>query len=154
MGFLDKINRCPKEKIISLAEDIELPPYVEEEILPEEKTVPVIKSIPVEYSLKEDREFQYLLLKCSVIRYLFDKIEEHHDLTNDEIVVLTYSLGHMDRGPDAVNALLKLCPGTGTKYFLKSRLRGNPVSCPKIRGRIPDITSKLDCNCDFLPLCR
>ncbi|MEQ8225024.1 MAG: CRISPR-associated primase-polymerase type A1 [Candidatus Eremiobacterota bacterium] len=149
MDFLDKMSRCPKEKIISLAEDVELPPYVEEEILPEEKTVPVIKSAPVEYSLKEDKEFQYLLLKCSVIKYLFDKIEEHHDLTNDEIVVLTYSLGHMDRGPDAVNSLLKLCPGTGTKYFLKSRLRGNPVSCPKIRGKIPDITSKLDCNCDF-----
>lgn len=32
---------------------------------------------------------------------------------------------------------------------MKDRLKGNPVSCPSIRKKIPHVTRRLACNCAF-----
>jgi len=32
---------------------------------------------------------------------------------------------------------------------MKDRLKGNPVSCPSIRKKIPHVTRRLACNCHF-----
>ncbi|RMD60199.1 MAG: DNA primase, partial [Nitrospirae bacterium] len=60
-------------------------------------------------------------------------------------------VGHLDKGPEVLNHLLKRCVNVEPSHLLKSRLRGNPISCPKIRSRIPHITSKVACNCSFSP---
>jgi tetratricopeptide (TPR) repeat protein len=109
-------------------------------------------SRPVEeYNPERDHQFQVLLVRCPVIRHLVEKARQFRELNNDEAMVLVHSLGHLDNGPEAVNAILRECPDANESLFLKSRLRGNPVSCPKIRSRIPEVTSKLQCNCQFDP---
>ncbi len=86
---------------------------------------------------------------CAVLRSLRDKATSQRHLSHDEIVVLAHSLGHMPSGVAAYNYLLQLCPGAPAGALLKSPLRGNPVSCPKIRSRIPHITAHVPCNCGF-----
>jgi len=150
LSLLENFRKCPKEKILDFArQHIAVEIKEEKKAAPEEEPLPVIKSIDTEYDIEGDKEFQYMLLKCEVIKYLYDKIKEYSELTNDEIVILSHTAGHLSGGPEAVNYLLKLCPGISDHYYLKSCLRGNPVSCAKIRKKIPAITSKLNCNCKF-----
>jgi tetratricopeptide (TPR) repeat protein len=115
-------------------------------------TEPSPKPEPVpEFILEKDEEFQYLMLKCPVIKALIEKIDQYHELSSDERIVIAYSLGHLQNGPLIVNSLFMRCVDIDESMLLKSRLRGNPISCPKIRSRIPEITSQVDCNCQFEP---
>jgi hypothetical protein len=154
--FLEEIKSISKKDVFSFLErmnplpEIEIEKEEKEEI--EEKKVYIDKKPYIEeYDLERDKEFQYLLIKCEVIKYLADKINQYHELTNDERIVLIHSVGHLNNGPMAVNTLLKRCGNIDESLFLKNRLKGNPISCPKIRHRIPDITSKIECNCNFDP---
>jgi hypothetical protein len=94
-------------------------------------------------------EVAYLLGRCAVLRSLKDKVEEHRRLTHDEQVVLIHSLGHSGAGVLAVNYVLDACVDVPPTARLQSPLAGNPVSCPKIRKRIPQITGAVACNCRF-----
>lgn len=60
-------------------------------------------------------------------------VDEYRQLSHPEQLVLTHSLGHVEGGPQAVNYLLAQCVDVGPEKFMKSRLKGNPVSCPSIR---------------------
>jgi hypothetical protein len=60
-----------------------------------------------------------------------------------------HSLGHSGAGVLAVNYLLDACVDVAPTARLQSPLAGNPVSCPKIRKRIPQITGAVACNCRF-----
>jgi tetratricopeptide (TPR) repeat protein len=104
----------------------------------------------VHYHLDNDPEYLHVLSRCAVLREIAGTLDAHGTITNDEAMVVIHSLGHLSTGPHIVNALLRKCPGVDPTLFLKSRLRGNPMSCPKIRSRIPDITSKVGCNCEFV----
>jgi hypothetical protein len=101
------------------------------------------------YDLERDPQFQYLLLKCPVLRSITEKVNRTSQLTKEETLVLLHTLGHLEHGPAAVNELFQRALNADPALFLKSRLRGNPMSCPKIRARVPHITSTLDCNCIF-----
>jgi tetratricopeptide (TPR) repeat protein len=94
-------------------------------------------------------EVAHLLGRCAVLRALKTKVEEHRRLTHDEQVVLMNSLGHSGAGVLAVNYLLDACVDVPPTARLQSPLAGNPVSCPKIRKRIPQITGAVSCNCRF-----
>ncbi len=63
--------------------------------------------------------------------------------------VLIHSLGHLEGGPQAVNYLFAKCVDVGPEKYMKDRLKGNPVSCPSIRKKIPHITRRVQCNCPF-----
>lgn len=102
-----------------------------------------------EYDLERDEEVQYLMLKCEVIRHLVEQANQHQELSGEEQIVLTYTLGHLAHGVEAVNTLLRRSLVAPESSFLKSRLRGNPISCPKIRSRIPQVTSRVGCKCNF-----
>ena len=102
-----------------------------------------------QYDLELDEDFQYLIYKCPVLKSILEQINTTGRISADERIVLTHSIGHLKSGPDAVNALLARCPGTDPSLFLKSRLRANPISCPRIRQRIPHITSSVNCACRF-----
>jgi tetratricopeptide (TPR) repeat protein len=94
-------------------------------------------------------EIAHLLDRCAVLRALKAKVDEHRRLTHDEQVVLAHSLGHSGAGVLAVNYLLDACVDVPPTARLQSPLAGNPVSCPKIRKRIPQITGAVACNCRF-----
>ncbi|MCU0242468.1 MAG: CRISPR-associated primase-polymerase type A1 [Vicinamibacteria bacterium] len=94
-------------------------------------------------------EIRVLMQECAVLCALKTKVEEHRRLTHDERIVLIHSMGHSGAGVMAVNHLLDACVDTPADSLLKSPLSGNPISCPKIRKRIPAVTSKLNCRCDF-----
>ena len=93
--------------------------------------------------------FRQLFARCAVLAALRDKAIHQRHLTHDELVVLAHCLGHMPSGVAAFNYLLGLCPGAPAGALLKSPLRGNPISCPKIRARISHITATVPCNCIF-----
>ena len=60
-----------------------------------------------------------------------------------------HSMGHLEGGPQAVNYLFAKCVDVGPEKLMKDRLKGNPVSCPSIRKKIPHITRRAGCNCHF-----
>jgi hypothetical protein len=96
-----------------------------------------------------NREIAHLLARCPVLEALKSKVEKHRRLTHDEQVVLMHALGHSGSGVLAVNYLLDACVDTPAGARLQTPLSGNPISCPKIRKRIPAITASVPCNCDF-----
>ncbi|MGA1845994.1 CRISPR-associated primase-polymerase type A1 [Deferribacter abyssi] len=116
---------------IKPAEKVELPVYVQ-------------KYIP-----ENDEELQYILYKCPVLKSIYKKALNQNELSADEIVVLTHTLGYLEEGPNAVNYIFSKCYNISSDKFLKSKLNGNPISCAKIRSRLPETTSKVDCNCLF-----
>jgi len=116
---------------------------------PWEEAPPPLPGTPDLYHLDQDLQLQYLLGKCPVLQALVDKIHQTSVLSKDETLVLIHTLGHLDHGPAAVNELFQRCLNADPTLFLKSRLRGHPMSCPKIRARIPHITAAVACNCAF-----
>lgn len=101
------------------------------------------------YEIDSDAEFQQLMLKCPTLRFIVDKVNQTSMLSKEETLVLIYSLGHMKHGPEAVNTIFQRCMNADPSLFLKSRLKGNPISCPKIKARIPDVTANVPCDCSF-----
>ncbi|MBI2567091.1 MAG: tetratricopeptide repeat protein [Candidatus Schekmanbacteria bacterium] len=101
------------------------------------------------YDLDQDQEALWLRQRCPVLNEIIRRAETASSLTADERVVLTYTLGHATRGAEMVNAVLARTLSVQESDFLKSRLRGNPMSCPKIRSRVSAISGAVDCNCRF-----
>jgi hypothetical protein len=94
-------------------------------------------------------EISHILRCCPVMAALKEKVEKHKRLNHDEQVVLAHALGHSAPGVLAVNYLFDACIDVPADAQLQTPLSGNPVSCPKIRKRIPHITGQVDCNCSF-----
>jgi tetratricopeptide (TPR) repeat protein len=94
-------------------------------------------------------EVSHLIRHCPVLAALKTKVEDHRRLTHDEQVVLMHSLGHSGVGVLAVNYLLEACVDVPPTARLQSAFSGNPISCPKIRKRIPHVTGAVPCNCQF-----
>ncbi|MBI4612634.1 MAG: hypothetical protein HY720_03400 [Planctomycetes bacterium] len=92
---------------------------------------------------------RHLFASCAVLDGLRKKVHEHRRLSHDEQIVLKHTLGHHPEGLLAANWLLARCLDIPSENLLKSRLAGSPISCPKIRQRIPHITSRVPCNCPF-----
>jgi len=120
-----------------------------EEFEPPEATAMEELAPQPEYDLDRDPQFQYLMLKCPTLKAIIEKVNRTASLSKDESLVLIHTLGHLDHGPDAVNEIFTRCLNADPTLFLKSRLKGHPMSCPKIRSRIGDITSTVPCNCIF-----
>jgi hypothetical protein len=101
------------------------------------------------YSLEQDQEVQWLRQRCAVVNELIHRCEATRLISNDERMVLTYTMGHLQQGAQAVNAVLKLAMNVDAGMFLKSPLRSHPTSCPKIRVKLPMICSQVGCDCQF-----
>lgn len=160
LAYLDKVEKVKRERIYEVIQRLLGPSFSKttakdegELALPEE--VPVTEAViirPVEeYKPDQDLPLQFLLNSCEVLSLLARKAVEEKELTNEERNVLTYVLGHLEKGPEAVNFLLAQTINASPGMFLKSRFQGNPMSCPKIRSKIPHLTSKANCNCQFDP---
>lgn len=94
-------------------------------------------------------EISHLLASCAVLRAIKQKVDAHRRLNHDERIVLVHSLGHSGVGVLAVNYLLDQCVDTPPGVRLQTPLSGNPISCPKIRKRIPHVTAAVACHCAF-----
>ena len=121
-------------------------------VAPVSQPPPVVDSAPRPFTvadLERHPAYRRLFQGCAVLAALRDKAIHQRHLSHDELVVLAHSLGYMPSGVAAFNYLLGLCPGAPAGALLKSPLRGNPISCPKIRARIGHITATVPCNCVF-----
>lgn len=87
---------------------------------------------------------------CEVLSALKDKATRTRKLTHDEALVLSHTLGYIPEGVMAVNYIFSLCSDSiPENMFLKSTLKGNPISCNKIKKKLPYICAKVNCNCTF-----
>ncbi len=102
-----------------------------------------------EADFEADPRIRHMLEECPVLGELKRQVDEHRQLSHDEQVVLVHTLGHVPGGPQAVNYLLDQCVDVGTDAFMKSQLKGNPISCPRIRTRIGHVTRRVRCRCAF-----
>ncbi len=91
----------------------------------------------------------HVLANCPVLAEIVRRGVEDRSLTHDEMIVLQQVFGYLPGGVAASNYVLERAVGIGEDRHLKSPLRGNPISCPKIRKRVPHITSKVQCRCEF-----
>ncbi len=101
------------------------------------------------YHLDDDSELQSLMGHCVTLRTLVDKVDQTGEMTHDEARVVIHTIGHLVTGPAAVNTILGRALEPESSLYLKSPLRGNPMSCAKIRNRIPSLTSTIPCDCYF-----
>jgi tetratricopeptide (TPR) repeat protein len=102
-----------------------------------------------QYRIDEDEEVALLDDRCPALSSLMARCEAKDPLTHDEQCAITYTLGHLSRGAEAVNVLLEHTRG-GTPPLV-SRLRGNPMSCAKIRSRLDLDLGEGGCDCVFDP---
>lgn len=102
-----------------------------------------------EADFESDPRIRHLLAECPVLAELRRHVDEHRRLSHEEQLVLIHSLGHVEGGPQAVNYLLNKCIDVGPEKLMKDRLKGNPVSCPSIRKKIPHVTRRVACSCPF-----
>lgn len=116
---------------------------------PRRPSPPPPAPIWTEADFEADPRIRHLLAECPVLAELKRHVDEHRRLSHEEQLVLIHSLGHVEGGPQAVNYLLHKCIDVGPEKLMKDRLKGNPVSCPSIRKKIPHITRRVPCSCPF-----
>ncbi len=91
----------------------------------------------------------HVLARCPVLAEVVRRGVEDRALEHDEMIVLQQVFGYLPGGVAASNFVLERAVGIGPERHLKSPLRGHPISCPKIRQRVPHITSRVPCRCEF-----
>ncbi|MCK9521811.1 MAG: CRISPR-associated primase-polymerase type A1 [Proteobacteria bacterium] len=103
-----------------------------------------------DYRIEDDAELAWIRSQCTVLHHLIESCESGDLLHQNEITVLTYTLGHLTHGPRIVNTLLARAGITGIPP-LRNRLRGHPTSCAKIRHRLGIEPITVGCLCHFDP---
>lgn len=151
-GYLKKIERASEQKLLEYLNYYRISDIYERysdkpQALPKETVS--FKNIVEPYNIDADKEFQYLIFKCPVLKEIYQNALKKNELTYDEMIIVAHSIGHLESGVDAVNYIYSKCFNISPDKFLKSRLKGNPISCAKIRTKVPEITSTVNCNCQF-----
>ena len=97
-------------------------------------------------------EYEALFKGCPVLVALMEKAVVTHHLTHDERLVLKCILGHLDEGGGRlIHSIIGHCldySETITQQQI-DRTPPSPISCPKIRQRLPEVTSTVNCACVF-----
>jgi len=88
---------------------------------------------------------------CPVLSEIIWKARSGRKLENDEKLVIFFIIGFLPEGEKILHEILEPCPDYRPhkvkKMFLK--VKGRPMSCPKIRKIMPQRTAYLRCNCSF-----
>lgn len=103
------------------------------------------------YLLGEDADVQRVLAGCAVLADIVRRAEVERVITPEEGTVVTYTIGCLPMGAQAVNAILSNIQGLPDHLRLSRRLRGNPTSCQRIRNRLPDLAERSGCPCGVVP---
>lgn len=85
------------------------------------------------FSQADPAETDAILAGCAVLSQLLTHASTDRRLSHAERIVLAHSLGHFAAGVDLVNGAFQWCPETPINERLQSVLRGNPISCARIR---------------------
>lgn len=149
-GFIQRIHAGLGASTQTVAQTAQpFPEHDRDEEPPFDAAEPALPKVEAPYDPDRDPEFQQIMLKCPVLHGIVAKVNQTAALSKEETLVLIHTIGHLKNGPEAVNVLFQKSINADPALFLKSRLRGNPMSCPKIRARIPELTSTVACNCIF-----
>lgn len=121
---------------------------------PPEPTAPPVPLAPApepwsEVDFERSEEVAPILRRCSVLRGLVDQVLAERTLSRDGAIVLAHSLGHLSDGVTACNYLYDLVPGFPAEERMGKRHRGSPVSCARIRRRLPRLCDRVGCDCVF-----
>ena len=89
--------------------------------------------------------------KCAVVAEIIRKARSGRNLRSEEKVVIYFTLGFLQDAERILHDLFEACPDYRPQKVDRviSRLRTNPISCPKIRMLLPELTAYLTCNCAF-----
>jgi hypothetical protein len=109
-------------------------------------------NIPGTLNCDAEGSLQLLLEKCNILKFLVKKARSEYYLSRKEILVLSYILGYLDeKGIEYYHWLLSHCKDYDrniAQSFLDT-LKPNPMGCSRIRYWIPQVASKVNCNCIF-----
>lgn len=88
---------------------------------------------------------------CPVIEEIIRKARSGRMLSRDEKVVIFFTLAFLKDDFRSLHNALEPCPDYRPKKVdrMASRLRSNPISCPKIREILPETTAYLPCHCSL-----
>jgi len=103
------------------------------------------------HSQTSSDSLQRLLSHCPVIEEIVRKAHSGRILKEEEKIVIFFTLGFFRDGFKSLHTVLEPCPDYRPKRVerMGSRLKSNPISCPKIRHLLPDLTSYAKCDCSF-----
>jgi tetratricopeptide (TPR) repeat protein len=96
-----------------------------------------------------DPEIGTLTARCPVIASILKGVLEERRLKREAALVLQHTVGHLPNGPRAVNYAFDRVPGFPSEQRMGAPLRGSPVSCAKIRQRVPEVAGQVPCDCVF-----
>lgn len=94
-------------------------------------------------------ELSQVLGGCAALRKLVSDVQRKHQVSRDESVTLNHTLGHLADGVRAVNFLYDKVPSFPAEERMGAPHRGSPMSCARIRQRVPGVTSTVKCDCRF-----
>ncbi len=159
LRFLEEIRKTPRRVIYALIQKYYSlggvgPAHTADDAPPwsagvDDAPVDLLPKAALDYHPDTDPQFQAMLLKCGILGAVVEKVNREGALTRDETQVLIHTVGHLDQGPEAVNFFFRRCPNMDPGLFMKSKLTGNPMSCPKIRSRLPQVSAAVKCSCSF-----
>ncbi|CAM9976608.1 unnamed protein product, partial [Phaeothamnion confervicola] len=141
-AYLLRMERCSKDSLVEFMAQVGSVDEDDKPAGPRARQVEV-----VEYFPESDLELQTLMMRCATLRALRDQITAQQALSHDESVVFRFTVGHMESGPQAVNHYLAMCPEIPESARMGGKFRSNPMSCARIRERIPHITARVMCDC-------
>lgn len=161
--YLRSVKKVSKEDIYSakikilfeISERIDSLTHKEEREEKDELGEPRKRRILVSDPLWTEADFERPKIKkifegCEVLNFIKEKVIRTGSISHDEALVLQHSLGYFPEGVLAVNYILSLVKDEIPENFkLKSTLSGNPISCEKIRKRVPHIIPRVRCDCKF-----
>jgi len=102
----------------------------------------------------ESTKIKKIVEGCKVIKFLIGKAKKEGHLTHSERLVLLYSLGHLgDEGKRYIHQIMSNCLNydfnSTQRWINRLQTNAHPISCPKIRDWLSDITPGIGCYCEF-----
>ena len=100
---------------------------------------------PVKETIKE------MIKSCTVLKEIVKKASSGRVLSNQEKLIIFYTVGILDIEGTSLHRILYFCPDYNYTKVERQRIRlkQNPISCIKIRELLPELTSSVSCNCVF-----
>lgn len=145
MAALRQIRRVALPELRGLPE----PPPPPAAPAPTPPPVPVAERPWTEADFEAHPQVGGLLAGCGVLREVVRQGLTDRALGRDAAVVLEHTLGHLPAGVRATNYLFERIPGFPTTSRLGAPHRGQPISCARVRARLPEVAGRVPCDCAF-----
>ena len=109
-------------------------------------------NLNIEQDKVDVSEIDKMVEKCNVLKYLVEKAEKEHHLAHVDRLTILHTIGHFkEAGKYFIHKIIGKTYNYDyriTERWIK-RLKGSPVSCPKIRDWQSHITPAIGCYCKF-----